>query len=47
MGTMYGEAQSGDANDGSNVPTTATGVFAAEYGSTHSMVGAFGAELDD
>ncbi len=41
-GQMYDEAQ-GAATDGSNVPTTVLGRFQSEFGSTHSMVGAFGA----
>ena len=31
------------AGDGSNVPTSVTGTFQSHFGSTHSMVGAFGA----
>ena len=42
-GQMYDEATSGAADDGSNVPTTAVGVFQSMFGSTHTMVGAFGA----
>ena len=42
-GTMYDEA-TGTDDDGSNVPTTVTGTFSSEYGSTHSMVGAFAAK---
>ena len=38
---MPGNAPSGD---GSNVPTSVTGVFQSMFGSTHTMVGAFGAE---
>ncbi|MYC49434.1 MAG: hypothetical protein F4X50_03930 [Synechococcus sp. SB0662_bin_14] len=34
-------------DDGSNLPTMVTGSFHSEFGSTHSMVGAFGAEKDD
>ena len=30
-------------DDGKNVPTTAAGVFQSMFGSTHTMVGAFGA----
>ena len=46
QGQMYDElagtvAQGGD---GSNVPTTITGTYSSTYGSTHSMIGAFGAE---
>ncbi|MXZ83198.1 MAG: hypothetical protein F4Z10_05820 [Synechococcus sp. SB0666_bin_14] len=33
-------------DDGSNLPTMVTGSFHSEFGSTHSMVGAFGAEKD-
>ena len=40
---MYDEAQSGSADDGSNVPTTVTGRFHSDFGSTHTMVGAYGA----
>ena len=42
-GQMYDEAV-GAADDGSNVPTTVTGVFQSMFGSTHTMVGAFGAD---
>ena len=42
-GQMYDEAASGDADDGSTIPTAAMGVFESMFGSTHSMVGAFGA----
>ena len=40
------EAQMFDenANDGSNVPTSAVGKFTSSIGTTHSMTGAFGAE---
>jgi hypothetical protein len=41
--TMYDEKASGPADDGSNVPTSVTGTFQSDFGSTHSMVGAFGA----
>ena len=41
-GQMYDETQ-GAADDGINVPTGVTGVFESHFGSTHSMVGAFGA----
>ena len=30
--------------DGSNIPTTTTGTFQSNFGSTHTMVGAFGAD---
>ena len=40
-GQMYDEAQ-GTASDGSNVPTTILGTFQSMFGSTHTMVGAFG-----
>ena len=42
-GTMYDEAVAGDADDGSNIPTTATGMFYSEFSSIGRMVGAFGA----
>ena len=32
--------------DGSNVPTSVTGTFQSHFGSTHTMVGAFGAERE-
>ena len=41
---MYDEAQTGSADDGSNVPTTVTGMFESSFGSIGQMVGAFGAE---
>ena len=44
-GQMYDEAQ-GDATDGSNVPTTVMGTFQSMFGSTHTMVGAFGATME-
>ena len=34
------------ASDGSNVPTSVVGTFQSHFGSTHTMVGAFGAEKD-
>ena len=37
--TMHDEKPS----DGSNVPTSVTGTFHSEFGSTHTVVGAFGA----
>lgn len=42
------EAQMFDenANDNSNVPTSVVGSFSSKIGSTHSMVGAFGAEKE-
>ncbi|MCY4004911.1 MAG: hypothetical protein OXF33_14545 [Rhodospirillales bacterium] len=44
---MYGEMP-GNApdGDGSNVPTSVTGTFRSTFGSTHTMVGAFGATTD-
>ncbi|MCY4394476.1 MAG: hypothetical protein OXC10_05000 [Rhodospirillaceae bacterium] len=42
-GQLYDEAQTGAADDGSNVPTSVTGTFQSEFGSIGSMVGAFGA----
>lgn len=43
-GQMYDEALlPAAASDGSNVPTGVTGTFQSMFGSTHSMVGAFGA----
>ena len=41
---MYDETASGAADDGSNVPTSVVGSFESSIGSTHSMVGAFGAD---
>ena len=43
-GQMYDE-KPGDPppGDSSNIPTTVTGTFQSQFGSTHSMVGAFGA----
>ncbi len=41
---MFDEAATGAADDGSNVPTSVIGSFNSKIGSTHSMVGAFGAE---
>ena len=41
-GQMYDEAQGADT-DGSDVPTTVLGRFQSMFGSTHTMVGAFGA----
>ena len=46
-GQMYDEAQTGPADDGSDVPTGVTGTFESQFGSTHSMVGAFGATKDE
>ena len=46
-GQMHDEALAGDADDGSNIPTSAVGVFQSVFGSTHTMVGAFGAEKND
>ena len=40
---LYDEA----ADDGSNVPTTVIGSFSSGIGTTHSMVGAFGANKDE
>ena len=46
-GQMYDEALAPDAvNDGSNIPTAALGVFQSMFGSTHTMVGAFGANKE-
>ena len=45
-GQMYDEAV-GDADDGSNVPTSVLGTFQSMFGSTHTMVGAFGATKDE
>ena len=43
-GRMHDEALAPAAvNDGSNIPTAAVGVFHSTFGSTHTMVGAFGA----
>ncbi|MDE2813309.1 MAG: hypothetical protein OXM01_09805, partial [Gemmatimonadota bacterium] len=43
-GMMHDEALApAAASDGSNVPTAAVGVFQSMFGSTHTMVGAFGA----
>ena len=41
-GQMYDEKQ-GDADDGSNIPTTIIGDFTSHYGIRGSMTGAFGA----
>ena len=42
---MYDEMPGNQPNgDGSNVPTSVTGTFQSHFGSTHTMVGAFGAE---
>ena len=47
-GQMYDEALApATANDGSNVPTSVTGVFQSHFGSDHTMVGGFGAEKQD
>ncbi len=43
-GGWQGQVYDMDGDDGSNVPTHATGIWNSEFGSTHSMVGAFGAE---
>ena len=40
---LPGETPTGD---GSNVPTSVTGTFQSHFGSTHTMVGAFGATKD-
>ena len=43
-GQMYDEMPGGaPSGDGSTVPTTVTGKFQSMFGSTHTMVGAFGA----
>ena len=45
MGRTYDEALApATANDGSDVPTSVTGVFQSHFGSDHTMVGGFGAE---
>ena len=43
-GMMYDEAVHGDADDGSNLPTTVTGTFYSEFSTIGRMVGAFGAD---
>ncbi len=45
-GDMYDEAVTGDADDGSNLPTTVTGTFYSEFSTIGRMVGAFGAEKE-
>ena len=46
-GRLYDEALAPAAvSDGSNVPTSVTGVFQSHFGSTHTMVGAFGATAE-
>ena len=35
-----------DGGDGSDVPTSVTGTFQSRFGTTHTMVGAFGAERE-
>ena len=45
-GQMYDETQGAD-DDGSNVPTTVLGRFQSMFGSTHTMVGAFGATKEE
>jgi len=45
-GMMYDEAVTGDADDGSNIPTTVTGTFYSDFSAIGRMVGAFGAEKD-
>ena len=46
-GQMYDEALApSSVDDGNNVPTSITGVFQSHFGSTHTMVGAFGATAD-
>ena len=42
-GSWKGQLYDNDTKDGSNLPTDVTGVFDSKFGSTHSMVGAFGA----
>ncbi len=44
-GRMYHQTADKD-DDGNTTPTTAVGVFHAEFGSTHEMIGGFGANLD-
>ena len=43
-GAMYDEAVTGDDDDGSNIPTTVTGMFYSEFSTIGRMVGAFGAD---
>ena len=44
---MYDEKpENPPTGDGSNVPTSVTGTFQSHFGSTHTMVGAFGATAD-
>ena len=45
---MYDESPGSvaDGGDGSDVPTSATGTFQSRFGTTHTMVGAFGAERE-
>ena len=44
---MYDELPGAMPNgDGSNVPTSVTGTFESHFGSTHTMVGAFGASKE-
>ena len=45
-GMMYDEAVHGDADDGSNIPTTVTGTFYSEFSTIGRMVGAFGADKE-
>ena len=49
-GTMYdelpGNTDADPAGDGSNIPTTVTGVFYSEFSTVGRMVGAFGAEKE-
>ena len=45
-GNMYDEAVTGDDDDGSNLPTTATGTFYSEFSTNGRMAGAFGADKE-
>ena len=41
---MPGDTDAMPPGDGSTIPTTTTGTFQSTFGSTHTMVGAFGAD---
>lgn len=48
-GSLYDEATAAAAtgdDDGTDIPTSATGVFHSKFGATHEMVGGFGANLN-
>jgi len=45
-GMWEGRLYDDDSDDTNNTPTTAIGVFRAEAGKTHRMVGGFGANID-